>query len=334
VRLYNPGERPNLIRKLSAIMKLIHYKNLPDAVTGSVVSVGNFDGIHKGHEALIKEVVQRARDKNLASIIVTFDPHTRSVVQADSVQPVLSTLEEKAFLLEPFGVDYCAWIPFDRKFAALSAEEFADTVLAGSMRAQEWVMGEEHTFGRGHAGNKNLLQSGLVRNHIYIFPVASLKREGTIVSSTEIRKKIVEGNVEDAVAMLGHPYLVSAKRVSGIQQGSQMGFPTLNFARPVSNKVLPPPGVYAAMLEHGAKKWRGAFYFGNCPTFSNRDFHLEFHEFDFTGEVPGEGETAHLWLHALVRKDATFATQDELVHQMKKDVTSIQNFFAGEGLCR
>jgi riboflavin kinase/FMN adenylyltransferase len=315
-------------------MNLIHYKNLPASVTGSVVSVGNFDGIHKGHEILVKEVVKRAVEKGISSIIVTFDPHTRSVVQPESSPPVLSTLEEKAFLLEQHGVDYLAWIPFTPEFAAMEPQIFVDDVLVGTLRAQEWVMGDEHTFGRQKSGNKNFLQSGRGRNHINTFPVAPLTHRDTVVSSTEIRKRIVEGTMEEAVALLGHPYLVSAKRVPGIQKGLQLGFPTLNFARPADNKVLPPPGVYAATLEYEAKKWRGAFYFGNCPTFSNRDFHLEFHEFDFTGEVPGEGETAHLWLHALVRKDEAFATEDGLVRQMKKDVTIIQNFFAGEGICR
>jgi riboflavin kinase / FMN adenylyltransferase len=314
-------------------MNLIHYKNLPSSVTGSVVSVGNFDGIHKGHELLIKEVVKRAAEKGLASIIVTFDPHTRSVVQNDAGRPVLSTLEEKAFLLEQYGVDYLAWIPFTPDFAAKPPRDFVDAVLIGTLHAREWVMGEEHTFGKGRGGDKNFLQSGLGRNHINTFSVASLTHRDTVVSSTEIRKRILEGMMEDAVNFLGHPYLVSAKRVAGIQKGSQIGFPTLNFARPAVNKVLPPPGVYAAVLEYAAKKWRGALYFGNCPTFSNRDFHLEFHEFDFTGEVPGEGETAHIWLHALVRRDKIFDDEVGLVGQMKKDITVIQNFFAGEGLC-
>jgi len=308
-------------------MNLINYKNLPSSVTGSVVSVGNFDGIHKGHETLIKDVVRRAREKGLASVIVTFEPHTRIVVQPQLEQPVLSTLEEKAVLLERFGVDYLAWIHFNAEFAALSAADFAEKVIAGALRAQEWVMGEQHTFGHDHSGNKNFLQASMGRNHIYIFPVAPLALGDIVVSSTEIRKKVVEGSIQEAVALLGHPYLVSAKRVSGIQKGSQMGFPTLNFARPTGNKVLPPPGVYAATLEHKAKKWRGAFYVGSCPTFSNRDFHLEFHEFDYSGEVPGEGETAHLWLHTLVRKDAAFASEGALVQQIKKDVTFIQNFF-------
>jgi riboflavin kinase/FMN adenylyltransferase len=315
-------------------MNLIHYQNLPKSVTASVVSVGNFDGIHRGHEVLIKEVVKRAKGNGIASIIVTFEPHTRSVLLPGSFPPVLSTLEEKAFLLRPYDVDYLAYIPFNESFAKTSPQDFVQKVLVETLRAKEWVMGEHHTFGREHLGNKNFLQSDVGRNHITIFPVGSLMLRETVVSSTEIRKRIVDGEVEEAVALLGRPYLVSAQRVAGIQKGSQLGIPTLNFARPSANKVLPPPGVYAAMLEHGAKKWRGAFYCGDCPTFSNRDFHLEFHEFDFTGEVPGEGETAHLWVHSLVRRDAAFATEGELVRQMKKDVTDIQNFFAGDGLCR
>jgi riboflavin kinase/FMN adenylyltransferase len=311
-------------------MKIVHYKSLPKSVTASVVSVGNFDGIHKGHELLIMEVVKRAKGEGLTSIIVTFEPHTRSVLVPGADRPVLTTLEEKAFLLETYGVDYLAYIPFNGSFAKTSPRDFVQKVLVETLHAREWVMGERHTFGRDHLGNKNFLQSSLGRNHITIFAVASLTLRGTVVSSTEIRKRIVDGEVEEAVALLGRPYLVRAQRVSGIQKGSHLGFPTLNFARPSANKVLPPPGVYAAMLEHGAKKWRGAFYFGDCPTFPNRDFHLEFHEFDFTGEVPGEGETAHMWLHSLIRRDAAFATEEELARQMKKDVTHIQNFFAGE----
>ncbi|HUI92100.1 MAG TPA: riboflavin biosynthesis protein RibF [Chitinivibrionales bacterium] len=315
-------------------MKLIPYQKLPKSIKASVVTVGNFDGVHRGHAALISEVVKRAKEKGLASVIVTFDPHTRTVVSPESAQPVLSTLEEKAFLIGKLGADYLAWIPFNREFAETSSSDFVEKVIVGKLRAREWVMGEQHTFGKKQAGNKNFLQSGTGRNHIYVLPVAPLKLRETVVSSTEIRRKLLEGGVEEAVAMLGHPYLVSAARISGMQQGTKLGFPTLNFSRPSADKVLPPPGVYAAVLEHGARKWQGAFYFGNCPTFSNRDFHLEFHEFDFTGEVPGEGETAHLWLHGLVRKDMQFAKQDKLVAQMKKDVDAIKNFFAGEGICR
>ena len=314
-------------------MKLVHYKKIPASVKASVVSVGNFDGLHRGHELLVAEVVSRAKAGAMASIIVTFEPHTRSVVAPGSGQTVLSTLEEKSVLMERLGLDYLAWIPFDREFAELPWLEFVRTVLSERLHAREWVMGEHHTFGKGHGGNKNLLQSTVDKNHITIFPLPTFSLHDAVVSSTEIRKKIMGGRLEQAVRLLGHPYLVAVRRIRGAHRGSRLGFPTLNFSRPSVNKVLPPPGVFAAELGHKERKWQGAFYFGNCPTFQGRDFHCEFHEFGYTDEVPAEGEKAWVWLHAMVRKDRMFANQKELVAQMEKDVTIIKHFFAGEGLC-
>jgi len=305
-------------------MKTIHFQKLPKSVTASVVSVGNFDGIHRGHELLVKEVVKRAQESGRASVIVTFDPHTRSVVSPGSMQPVLSTLEEKAFLLEPYGVDFLAWIPFDDAIAAMEPLQFIETVLKKDLRASAWVMGREHTFGSHRAGNQNFLQSEIGKNHIDTFAISSLSLQNAVVSSTEIRKKLVEGEVAEAVQMLGHPYLVSGKRVAGVKKGTQLGFPTLNFARPSVNKVLPPPGVYAATLDQSGKKRPGALYFGNCPTFEGREYHLEFHELDYSGEAPREGETGHVWVHSLIRKDEMFESQEKLVEQMKKDIAAIK----------
>jgi riboflavin kinase / FMN adenylyltransferase len=314
-------------------MELIHYKKIPASVKASVVSVGNFDGVHRGHELLIREVVKRGAAGRLTTVIVTFEPHTRSVVAPSGMQTVLSTLEEKRVLIERLGVEFLAWIPFDREFSELSSLDFVKTVLRDRLQAREWVMGEGHTFGKNHAGSKNVLQSAVDKNHITILPLSTLSLQDTVVSSTEIRKKIMDGGLEQAVELLGHPYLVIARRISGEKKGTQLGFPTLNFARPSVTKVLPPPGVYAAELAYREKTWRGAFYFGNCPTFSQRDFHCEFHEFGYTGEVPQEGEEARLWLHAMVRRDESFTGTGALTEQMKKDVTTIQHFFAGEGLC-
>jgi len=311
-------------------MKTIHYQKLPKSVTASIVTVGNFDGIHRGHELLITEVVKQAKAANAASIIVTFDPHTRSVVQPGAMQPVLSTLEEKAFLLTPYGVDFLAYIPFDDTFAALTPMEFVENVLKKELRATGLVLGEGHTFGNQKAGNKKFLQSDMGRNHITTFAISSLSQQNTVVSSTEIRKRLMDGDVREAVQLLGHPYLVSGKRVSGLKKGSQMGFPTLNFLRPSINKVLPPPGVYAAMLDFKGTKRPGAFYFGNCPTFDGRDFHCEFHALEFMTEVPADGEVGHVWVHNMVRKDVMFSSQEKLVEQMKKDIAEINNFFAGE----
>jgi riboflavin kinase/FMN adenylyltransferase len=309
-------------------MKIITLKeNKPLPIKASVVTVGNFDGIHKGHELLIKNVVKRARAKKISSVAITFEPHTRAVLSSRKRQPVLSTLEEKAILLKSYGVDYLACIPFNKKFAEISAEDFVEKILKKELHARQWVMGETHRFGKNHRGNKNFPHTSKGKNDIYIVAVKSLNAKHSAISSTEIRAGISEGRIAEAVKMLGHPYLIVSPRISGVKKGTQLGFPTLNFARLPSNKVLPPSGIYAAELEHGKHKWRGALYFGDCPTFGNRDVHFEFHAFNYTDHEPEQGTRACLWVHAMVRPDKIFKSGEELVEQIKKDIIIIKNFF-------
>ena len=154
--------------------------------------------------------------------------------------------------------------------------------------------------------------------------------ENHVISSTEIRGEIVNGRVEKAIKKLGHPYLIVSRRISGLKKGTQLGYPTLNFAGLSYNKVLPPPGIFAAELEYGKIRWKGALYFGNCPTFGNRETHFEFHIFDFTGNEPGEGEKANFWLYSMTRPDSTFSNAGELSDAIKKDMTTIKKFFSQE----
>jgi riboflavin kinase/FMN adenylyltransferase len=312
-------------------MKIVRLNEAADfSIGGSVVSVGNFDGVHKGHDALVKDVVGRARRAGLASVIVTFEPHTRAVLFPDSDLPVLSTFEEKAVLLEPYGIDYLVCIPFDRRFADRSADDFIENILLRTLGAREWVMGEGHRFGKNHQGNKNFSHSSQGKNHINKVLVNSMVVENLVISSTEIRGTISNGRVEEAITKLGHPYLIVSRRISGLQKGTQLGYPTLNFAGPSSNKVLPPPGIFAAELEYGKNTWKGALYFGNCPTFGNRETHFEFHVFDFRGGEPQEGEKANLWLSSMIRPDTAFTSAGELTDAIQKDIIKIHNYFSQE----
>jgi riboflavin kinase / FMN adenylyltransferase len=312
-------------------MKIVRLNEAADLpIHGSVVSVGNFDGVHKGHDLLVKKVVERAKASGLASVIVTFDPHTRAVLFPDSVQPVLSTLEEKAVLLEPYGVDYLVCIPFDRPFADRSADDFIENILVRTLGAREWVLGEGHRFGKNHQGNKNFSHSSQGKNHINKVLVNSMVVESRVISSTDIRGTISDGRVEEAITKLGHPYLIVSRRISGLQKGTQLGYPTLNFEGPSSNKVLPPPGIFAAELEYGKQTWKGALYFGNCPTFGNRETHLEFHVFDFRGGEPEAGEKANLWIYSMIRPDTAFPDAGELTDAIQKDIKLIKKFFSQE----
>lgn len=306
----------------------------PDAAVpagvGTVVSVGNFDGIHRGHRALIEHTVERAHSRGAASAVVTFVPHTRAVLKPDEPQPVLTTCEEKAYILRDSGLDYLICLAFDRAMAGMAPEVFVEQVLVERLRAVEWVMGEDHAFGRDRLGTKEFLRGGHSKYDISLFPVSLLADRVAAVSSTRIREEILARRMEAAVEMLGHPYLVLAQRVRGVGQGSRWGIPTLNFRQPSTVKLTPPPGVYAGELEYGGERWRGALYFGNCPTFENRDYHLEFHAFGADRGLPEEGEQGALWIHAFVREDKVFARSEELAEQIRRDIENIKRFLSQE----
>ncbi len=310
------------------IVTLSETDSLP--IAASVVSVGNFDGVHRGHDLLIKEVVARAHREHCTSVIVTFEPHTRNVLFPNAIQPILSTFEEKAVLIEPYGVDYLVRVPFTSAVAAMPAGAFVDNYIISKCKARHWIMGEWHTFGKNHGGNKNFSHKSKGKNDIYIVAVPSLALNDRVISSTEIRANIVEGRIDEAVAMLGHPYLMVSRRIAGVKKGSQLGYPTLNFINLTSNKVLPPPGIYAAEVAFNDRRWKGALYFGDCPTFENRNRHFEFHIFDYNGEEPEEGACAGLWLHSWIREDHAFKDPKALTASIKRDIETIKKFFSWE----
>lgn len=296
----------------------------------TVATVGNFDGLHQGHERLIALVRQRARRFDAAAAVLTFEPHTRTVLHGEA-QPILTTFEEKATLIEQLGVDYLIKIPFTRQFAALSAEEFVAVTLREYCHAVEWVMGPNHTFGRHRRGGTNFLRKRDGINHFSIFTAnLDINAHGAVISSTAVREALLRGDVEEAVSMLGHPYLVIAEHITGVREGTRLGFPTLNYRQLSSEKVVPPPGVYAAELQIGAQVVRGALYYGNCPTFENRDFHFEIHVFDTAPPAVKPGERGAIWIRKFIRRDRGFASPRALTEQIQKDIEAIQQFFAEE----
>jgi riboflavin kinase / FMN adenylyltransferase len=296
----------------------------------SVVSMGNFDGVHRGHAALIREVVNRARAGGKASVIVTFEPHTRSVLMPDVPQPVVSTLDEKAVLLEQLGVENLVAIPFDESVRRLGAEEFVQRILVGCLGASDLVVGPDHTFGSNREANRNSLRDLMRRNDISLFTTASQGSGKRPFSSTDIRSAVAKGAMAEAVRMLGHPYLISARRVEGRKIGTRLGYPTLNFEAPGQDKVLPPAGVYAAEVECAGNKSSGALYFGDCPTFGHREVHFELHLLSTPAAEPALGENTCLWVWDFVRGDVAFPTEQALTEQIRSDISRITRFFSEE----
>lgn len=296
----------------------------------TVITVGNFDGVHSGHRALLEQVVARGRERNLKTAVLTFDPHTRTVLFPELSQHILTTFEEKAQLLEQLGIDYLVRIPFSKEFSQKSQEDFVKEVLVDRLNASDWVMGEGHSVGKNRGSSTFLLRDTIKKYYITTFVADLLTSNEHVVSSTVIRKLLTDGRLTEAVGMLGHPYLISAERIKGLKIGSQIGYPTFNFSRPPSQKVIPPPGVYVAELGFDGNVQPGALYFGECPTFAQRDVHFEFHSLEFNGREPEVGQIAHLWVYKFIRSDEAFSDSAVLVDRIKKDIEAIRNFFQEE----
>lgn len=311
-------------------MQIVSNSQIIQDISRSVVTVGNFDGIHNGHKYLLESVRERAYINNAHSVVITFEPHTRAFLNPDKTPPRLTTFKEKALILREYGIDYLVCLPFDRELATLSPEKFITTILINRYKAIEWVMGKNHTFGKDRKGSDEILHKLPVKNHFNVFTL-DLHTEDTIVaSSTRIRELIGQSKIDGAVSMLGHSYLILAERIRGMRIGFELGFPTLNFKCPPSQKVIPPSGVYAARVEYKDNILSGALYCGNCPTYENRDFHFEFHSLDEVLVDPGINTEACLWLRSFIRPDKTFATEDLLVDQIRKDIITIKKIFNKE----
>jgi riboflavin kinase / FMN adenylyltransferase len=312
-------------------MKLLFGNDRIPSGQSTVVTIGNFDGVHRGHRQLLAEVAKRASAGGHKSAVITFEPHTRFVVGSGEEDYLLTSFDEKARLVEMAGIDYLVCIPFDKGMSEKSPEEFIREVLVGRLNVAGWIMGQGHAIGRNRAGSEIFLHEMEGKYHFTIFSADLLAREGVTVSSTEIRNLITRGRVAEAVSMLGHPYLISVERTPGIKLGRKLGFPTLNFSKPPVRKVIPPAGVYAAELGYEGVRECGALYFGGCPTVgTEREIHFEFFSFARGDKEIPEGGRADLWLYSFIRTDKKFAGTDELAKQMAKDVETIKDLFLKE----
>jgi riboflavin kinase / FMN adenylyltransferase len=297
----------------------------------SVITVGNFDGVHLGHQKLLQETASRARENGNVSVAVTFDPHTRLAALNQPNYPVLSTFEEKVELIASLSIDAIMRIPFDDAMSRKSPEEFVQEVLAQRLNCAGLVMGKGHAIGNSRAGDEIFLRSIEGKYHFSTFVTDLLAIEGKTISSTQIRDIITQGRITEAVLLLGHPYLVLVERTRGRNLGTKLGYPTLNFKSPPSQKVIPPPGVYAAEMEYRGRREQGALYFGDCPTLREpREVHFEFFSFHRGKDEIPVGDNATLWIHSFLRSDKRFGSTQELTEGIAIDVEIAKNFFNKE----
>jgi riboflavin kinase / FMN adenylyltransferase len=287
---------------------------------GTVATVGAFDGVHRGHQAVLAEIVRRARAQGLASLIVTFDPHPLEVVNPPAAPRLLTLPAERRDLLEALGLDRIELLRFTPELARLAPEEFVRRVLRAQYGMRELVLGYDHGFGRGRTGDVALVRQLASEDGFSVDVVEAVRDDGQPISSSLIRTAVAHGDLAAAERWLGRRYGAMGVVERGAGRGRTIGVPTINLAPPDSRKLLPPDGVYAVRVN-----WRGVSYGGMMnqgprPTFGIAARALEIHLFDFAGELYGETVTVE-WVRRL-RDVQTFPSREALVAQIERDAVA------------
>lgn len=284
----------------------------------SVVTVGTFDGVHYGHQAIMGLLRQRAAEINARSVVVTFDPHPREVVRSERV-PLLTTTEERIELIGKQNIDSLLVIPFTPEFALLDPAEFVEEVLVRRIGLREMVVGHDHSFGYKRKGSAELLARLGAQHGFSVEVVPAFEAGADIVSSTAIRLALEEGDVGRAARMLGRPYEIRGTVTTGDARGRTIGFPTANIAGVHPSKIVPRNGVYAvrAMATGFPGPLSGMMNIGSRPTFDGRDLRMEVHFFDFDGDLYGASLGIQFieWL----REEQKFDSVEALIRQLNED---------------
>ncbi|HEX4634232.1 MAG TPA: bifunctional riboflavin kinase/FAD synthetase [Gemmatimonadales bacterium] len=282
----------------------------------TVVTVGSFDGVHRGHQAVLAEIARRAKEAGRTSLLVTFDPHPLEVVNPDAAPKLLTTPDEKQEVLNGSPVDEVVVLPFTRELSQLSAPEFVDGVLRERYGMVDLVLGYDHGFGRGRSGDVETVRRLGQDKGFTVDVVDAVRDDGQPISSTVIRTAVAHGELDRAERWLGRPYAFSGVVEQGAGRGRTIGIPTINLTPP-ARKLLPPDGVYAVHVTAGGRQYGGMMNQGARPTFGVTARGLETHVFDFAGDLYGERVRVE-WVRRL-RDVRTFPSREALMAQLDHD---------------
>ncbi|NAY92630.1 bifunctional riboflavin kinase/FAD synthetase [Muricauda sp. JGD-17] len=299
---------------METIQDISHFKGIGHQ---TAITIGTFDGVHLGHRKILERLINDAKSSGLKSTVLTFFPHPRMVLQKDADIQLLNTLEEKKQILARMGLDYLIVHPFTKKFSRLSATEFVRDILVNSLKAKKIIIGYDHRFGRNRNANiQDLIAFGNTLDfEVEEIPVQEI--DEVSVSSTKIRKALLEGDIVTANDYLNYPYMLTGTITKGKGLGKQFGFPTANLHIAEDYKLIPKNGVYVVQSEIQGKQYHGMMNIGFNPTVSGTEKSIEINFFDFDGNLYGQKIQVGL-LHR-IRDEHKFETVDELQRQLKKD---------------
>lgn len=290
---------------------------LPSDVDGTVVTVGTFDGVHLGHLAVLREIASRARAAGRHSLLVTFEPHPLEVVNPQAAPLLLTTGPERREVLAQTELDYAAFLRFDRTLAGYEPERFVREILLERCRMKELVIGHDHGFGRGRSGDVETLTRLGATDGFAVDIVGPVEVGGHAVSSTAIRRAVAGGDLGTARRLLGRPYAVSGRVVPGAGRGRTLGIPTINVGEVPDRKLLPPDGVYAAIVEWRDGRAGGMLNQGPRPTFGDAGRSLEVNLFGVDENLYGDWVRVE-WIERL-RDVRSFTSAAALKKQLERD---------------
>jgi riboflavin kinase/FMN adenylyltransferase len=299
---------------------------LPNDGRGTVVTVGTFDGVHLGHRRVLKEIAARAERAGRRSLLVTFDPHPMEIVNPQAAPPLLTLADERTEYLAQCELDLVAFVRFTRELSQYSPETFVQ-LLYHRFHMRELVIGHDHGFGRGRAGDVALLRRLGASIGFDVDVVDEVDVDGRPVSSTLVRRAVAGGDLDTAARQLGRRYSFIGRVVQGKRRGRRLGYPTINLALPDPRKLMPPDGVYAVVAEWNGGRAGGMLHQGPRPTFADADRSIEVHLFDIEANLYDQPVKVS-WITRM-RDVRGFASATELKRQLDKDFAAAEAALTG-----
>lgn len=308
-------------------MKVYYSLDQMPKMSNLVITQGTFDGVHLGHQKVLSMVKQTAIEKGGQSMLITFYPHPRLVLYPnDNTLRILSSIGEKIRLVEKAGIDFMLVLPFTDEISKLSPLEFVRNVLVETLKINTIIVGYDHRFGKNREGSfPDLLTFGEMFD-FSVLEIPASEIENIAISSTRIRRALLNGDLQLSNDLLGHLYNIEGTVVHGRKLGRQLGYPTANIQTTESFKLIPQNGVYAALCKIGKEKFKGAVNIGNNPTIDGKGFSIEIHLFEFDKDI--YDLNVELELVQFLRHEQRFESIQELTEQISKDVEAAKTILA------
>ena len=292
-----------------------------------IATIGNFDGLHRGHQAIVRTVLSRSRETGGSSLLITFDPHPLKILAPERAPRMLTTRRQKLALIDSTGLEFLLILPFTVELAEVTAEQFVRQYLAEGLGVKEVHVGANFNFGRDRAGNAEMLIRLCGEVGIRAAQVEEVRSLDSPISSSRIRRAIQSGEVELARELLGRPYVIEGTVIHGESRGARLGFPTANLESP--NELMPQDGVYVTEAALDGVPHPAVTNIGSRPTFAAASYAVETHILDAPGDL--YGQPIEVRFLARLRPELKFDSAEALVAQVRKDVQRARDYFGGRG---